>query len=229
MIQHLAAIMDGNRRWARRQGFKPWVGHRNGAESVKTLTQFCLKKNIPYLSLYAFSLENFKRSQEELSYLFSLITQEFHNQLDQFINNGIKVRFIGDRTLFPAQVVPTIIDIEEKTAHLSMLNLNFLFCYGSRQEIIGGIQSLIKKIKAGIIAEHDISDETFSQCLWTADIPEPELIIRTGGMKRLSNFLLYQAAYSEFYFLDCLWPEITEQHLNEVLDNFQSCQRNYGV
>jgi undecaprenyl diphosphate synthase len=131
--------------------------------------------------------------------------------------------------LFPKSIQPIIDEIELATQHFNALQINFLFCYGSRQEIIGGIKSLIKKIKAGLISEDEISEESFFQHLWTANIPEPDLIIRTGGAVRLSNFLLYQAAYSEFYFLDCFWPDIQEQHLVGALNYFNECKRNFGT
>lgn len=229
MIKHLACIMDGNRRWARQKGWLPWVGHRQGAQAVKNVVDFCLEKNIPYLSLYTFSIENFKRPAEELNYLFDLMIEESDALLEQYIAKGVCVRFIGDRTLFPEKIRPTCERIEQATAHLSTLHLNFLFCYGGRQEIIGGIKQIIGKIKTGELVEDQLTDELFAQCLWTAGMPEPDMILRTGGAKRLSNFLLYQAAYAECYFIDCLWPELTKKHLERAMVFFQETQRNYGT
>lgn len=228
MIKHLACIMDGNRRWARNLGWETLKGHSEGASTVKKVIGFCLEKGISYLSLYAFSIENFNRTELEKNYLFDLIARNAQEGLEEFINKGIRVRFIGDRSLFPAQLLPVCEDIEEKTKHLNTLHLNFLFCYGARQEIIGGIKQLVRRILDGRVAEADISAEMFQGYLWTGDIPEPDLIIRTGKVRRLSNFLLYQAAYSEFYFLDCLWPELTTQHLESALASFDTCQRNFG-
>lgn len=228
-MQHLAIVMDGNRRWAKQQGLRVVLGHRQGAQSVQRVLAFCLKKGIPYVSLYTFSLENFRRNKEEVEYLFNLLVTEAHNNLDAFIEKGIRVRFIGERSLFPETVIETITHVEQSTAHLTALNVNFLFCYGARQEIVAGIKTLFKKVKDGSIAIDDISDTMFSDYLWTAGMPEPDLIIRTGGVKRLSNFLLYQAAYSEFYFLDCLWPEINETHLQSAMANFEECKRNFGT
>ncbi|MGE0207034.1 MAG: polyprenyl diphosphate synthase [Candidatus Babeliales bacterium] len=227
-MKHLAVIMDGNRRWAKQRGLRPWLGHRQGAESIKRIVDFCLKKGISYLSLYTFSLENFRRPESELSFLFDLIKHESLKQLDLFLKYGVRVRFVGDRSLFPDSIKPTIEKLETETGHLTNLNLNFLFCYGARQEIVGGIKKLLSKVKDGVLAEQDISEEAFSECLWTAGMPEPELIIRTGGAVRLSNFLLFQAAYSEFYFLDCLWPEIEEKHLLAAYQQFEDCKRNFG-
>ncbi len=227
-MRHLACIMDGNRRWAKQNKLESLMGHRHGAESIQRVIDFCLKNRIEYLSLYTFSIENFNRSKKECTYLFNLVSTEVKNRLNDFIKHNIRVRFIGDRSLFPESVRPTIDEVEAKTKHLSRLQINFLFCYGSRQEIIGGIKSLFKKIKDGLISEDDISEDSFAQQLWTAGIPEPDLILRTGGVVRVSNFLLYQAAYSEFYFLDCFWPEISETHLQGALNHFNECKRNFG-
>lgn len=227
-MKHLACIMDGNRRWAKQHKLESLMGHRRGAESIQRVIDFCLNNGINYLSLYTFSIENFNRSKKECTYLFNLISTEAKNRLSDFIEHKIRVRFIGDRSLFPESVKPTINEVEVETKHFDTLQLNFLFCYGSRQEIIGGIKSLVKKIKEGLISEEDISEDVFSQQLWTADIPEPDLILRTGGVVRLSNFLLYQAAYSELCFLDCLWPDISEHHLQEALDHFNTSKRNFG-
>ena len=229
MIKHLACIMDGNRRWAIRKGWFTWQGHKAGLEAVKRVVSFCLENNIPYVSLYTFSLENFKRSDEEKNYLFDLIISGFKDVHQDFIERGIKVCFIGDRSLFPANVIPTCERIEQETAHLTNLQLNLLFCYGAQQEIVGGIKRLVHDVKVGKLSEDDISNELFERYLWTRGIPEPDLIVRTGGAQRLSNFLLYQAAYSEFYFLDCLWPDITKKHLTSALLFFNECQRNVGT
>jgi len=227
-MKHLAVIMDGNRRWAKKKGLRSFLGHRQGAKSIKKITDFCLKKGISYLSLYTFSIENFNRSEQERSYLFELIKNEALKQLDLFLKHGVRVRFLGERSLFPESIKSTIEEIEERTKDLDKLNLNFLFCYGSRQEIVDGIKKLFQKIKQGLISENDISEKELADCLWTAGMPEPDLIIRTGGAVRLSNFLLFQAAYSELYFLDCLWPEIDETHLQGAYDKFSASQRNFG-
>lgn len=221
--------MDGNRRWARQKGWMPWIGHRQGVQAVKRVVDFCLEKHIPYLSLYTFSIENFKRSPAELEYLFDMMLEESDDMLAQYQKLGVRVRFLGDRSLFPAKIMPVIERIEQGTMHLATLNLNFLFCYGGRQEIVGGIKQIIAKVKAGVLTQEELTDELFEQYLWTSGMPEPDMIIRTGGSKRLSNFLLYQSAYAELYFLDCLWPELTEQHLEKAMTFFQDTQRNYGI
>jgi len=229
MIKHLACIMDGNRRWAKKRGWLPWLGHREGIAAARRTIEFCLEKGIPFLSLYTFSIENFSRPKKELDFLFAVLIDEVRKQLDEFIEKGVRLRFIGDRALFPEKVLPVCEDMEAKTAHLNALNLNLLFCYGARQEILNSIKTIVHKVKAGLIAEEDISEHNVQEHLWTQGIPEPEIIIRTGGVKRLSNFLLYQAAYSELYFLDCLWPELSKQHLQDAITFFNNCQRNFGT
>jgi undecaprenyl diphosphate synthase len=229
MMKHLAIIMDGNRRWARSRGLSALLGHSNGFDAAKRAIEFCLKKRIQYLSLYTFSIENFKRSEEERSYLFDLLASKAPSLTNDFIKYGVRARFIGDRTLFPSLLMSTIEELEEATIAGHKLQVNFLFCYGARQEIVSSVKSLIQKVKNGELSEDQITDETLNNSLWTAGIPEPDMIIRTGGAKRMSNFLLYQAAYSEFYFLDCFWPEITEEHLQAACTNFEECKRNFGT
>lgn len=228
-MKHLAIIMDGNRRWARKKGLATLIGHRKGSDSIEIAMSFCLKHTIPYLSLYTFSIENFNRSAQERAYLFDLIKKGVKQNLDQFIKNKVRVCFVGERSLFPEEVLPAIEEAERATAQFNALQVNFLFCYGARQEIVHGIRHMVRKIQAGELSEEDISEDMLSHYLWTAGMPEPDLIIRTGGQKRLSNFLLYQAAYSEFQFLDCYWPDITEQDLDKSLSTFNECKRNFGA
>jgi len=229
MIRHMAFIMDGNRRWAEKRGMLRVLGHKEGMNTIQMVLRFCLKKEIRHVSLYAFSLENFKRSEHEKSYLFSMIEKQAESILKECIQNKIKVCFVGDKTLFPKNVVPVFEKIESETRHYNNLRVNFLFCYGARQEIVSGVKRIAKKIKSGQLSENDITEEIFKQHLWTNGTPEPDLIVRTGGHKRLSNFLLYQAAYSEFSFLDCMWPELTERDLQDVVVNYHNRKRKFGV
>jgi len=230
MIQHLAIVMDGNRRWARKNKLDVLLGHsKGGIDAVKRTVEFCLTRKISYLSLYTFSLENFKRTETEKSYLFNLMISEGENSFQEFIDQEIRICFVGDRSLFPEEVLKTCERLEKQTKQFTKLTLNILFCYGARQEIVCGIKSLYHKIKLGLLSEEDISEESLNDCLWTQGTPEPDLVIRTGGRKRLSNFLLFQSAYSEFYFLDCLWPEVQEQDLQNALDSFVHVIRNFGI
>lgn len=224
MIQHLACVMDGNRRWASQQGLFPWQGHRAGAKTVEVVIAFCLKYKIPYLSLYTFSLENFKRSQEEQSYLFDMIIQQSQSYVPQFIEQGVKVRFIGDLQQFPDTVQDVCQRIEKQTEQGNVLQVNFLFGYGARQEIVAAAQLLAQKLVAGGL----LTKEAFEQCLWTAGIPDPDLVIRTGGIQRLSNFLLYQSAYTEIRFLNTLWPDLSEVEILHAVNGAVQAQKNFG-
>jgi|SRR5579862_7450903 len=229
MIKHLACIMDGNRRWARRQGQLPMLGHKEGIQAGKRVIQFCLEKKIPYLSLYTFSIENFRRSSEEKDFIFNILATQGLQEVAKLRENGVRIRFVGDRALFPQSLIAVCDAIEQQTQECTALQVNLLFCYGARQEIIGGIKKIIQQVKAGLLDENDISEESFNQYLWTCDFPEPDVIVRTGGASRLSNFLLYQAAYSELYFLDCLWPDVGAPQLEQALSVFYEAQRNFGV
>ena len=230
MIRHLACIMDGNRRWAKQYGWLPWDGHREGIKAAQRAMDFCLEQNIAYLSLFAFSLENFKRSKKELQFLFSVLPNEIKKRLvDDALKKNIRICFVGDRLQFPKDARPVIDEIERATKDGTALQVNLFFCYGARQEIMHGVKALAQKIKDGLFSLDTVTDEQFEACLWTAGIPSPELIIRTGGVQRLSNFLLYQAAYSELYFLNCFWPEITSEHLQQALNSFGHRQRNFGI
>jgi len=221
--------MDGNRRWAKKQGLMPYLGHREGIETIKRVVNFCLNNKISYLSLYTLSIENYLgRSEMEKEYLFDLIVEGAKQGLQDLINQGIRVCFIGDRTMFPARVMAVCDQLEKESAHLTKLQLNFLFCYGSRQEILAGVKEMVRKVVAGEIKQEEITEEQFRDCLWMRGIPDPEIIIRTGKFTRLSNFLLYQAAYSELYFPDCLWPDLNESHLQQALETFSACKRNFG-
>lgn len=220
-MQHLALIMDGNRRWAKQRGMPTWFGHKQGTQTVKMAMQFCIDQHIPYLSLYTFSLENFKRSAEEKEYLFSYISSYAQEYIPMFQEKGVSIRCIGDTSLFPASLVSILRNLEEQTQKGTVLQCNLLFCYGGRQEILAACRAMN--------ALGDFSEASFKKCLWLGDIPDPDLIIRTGGMKRLSNFLLFQAAYAELRFLDCFWPDLTYEELQNVVQETYHVARNIGA
>ena len=220
ILQHLALIMDGNRRWAKQLGKMPWQGHTQGARKVELVLRFCLKNNIKHVSLYALSLENLKRSEQELSGIFKLMVDFATSQADQLLQNNIQVKFLGDLSLLPVNVYEQCKILEKKTEHCSALICNFLICYGGQQEIV---QAAIKARN-----EESLTVDSFKKYLWTASQPFPELIIRTGNVQRLSNFLLFQAAYAEIRFSKTLWPDISEEELHDFLIDYQSCQKNFG-
>src|SRR3990167_5327936 len=228
MIKHLACIMDGNRRWAKQQNRMPWDGHSEGVKTVKKVVNYCLEKNIEYLTLYLFSIENFKRSAEEKKYLFSVIAQQAELEVPEYNAKGIKIRFVGQRDLFPESVIQMCNRVEEQTAHNTNLTLNLLFCYGGQQEIVAGVQRCVHAAQAGELDVSQLSIETMKNYLWMGNIPDPEIVIRTGDCARLSNFLLFYVAYSQLYFLDVLWPDLTPEHIDQIIVEFNGGKRNFG-
>ena len=220
--------MDGNRRWALKQGFASWFGHKKGLDAVQRVIDFCLEKNITYLSLYAFSIENLQRSAEEQKYLFEVLAQEALQDIAKFKRKNVCVKFVGDRTLFPLNMKSVCEKAEYETLAGTALQVNFLLCYGGRQEIVDAAKRIAIEVKQGNLSVDNITTDTFEKSLWTGDMPSPDLIIRTGGQQRLSNFLLFQCAYSEFYFLDCLWPDISSPQLESAFTYFNECRKNFG-
>ena len=228
-MQHIAFIMDGNRRWARENRLESVTsGHKVGVDAVERTIKFCVKNGIKYLSLFAFSIENFRRSLLEKSFLFDLLSSSIKNQIDLFTKHKIKVRFSGDRSLFPKQTLKSIEYIEEKTKEFDDFCVNVLFCYGSKQEIVSAVKSIAKKVECGELKAEEVNEEAVRKEMWTDGIPDPDLIVRTGKTHRLSNFLLFQAAYSEIMFLDRHWPEIDEECLDECVKEFYGLKRNFG-
>ena len=229
MLKHLACIMDGNRRWAFKQGLSTREGHNKGASSIHTAIDFCLEKHISYLTLYAFSIENIKRSEEEKHYLFEILVNTAEQEIEKLKKKNVHVKFIGEKSLFSKNIKTSCEKIEHETASCSQLFLTILLFYGGKQEIVDTTKRIALKIKKGDLQIEDITPELFEHFLWTGQTPEPELIIRTGGHHRLSNFLPYQSTYSELYFLDCLWPDITTHDLEKALEYFNSCEKKLGT
>jgi undecaprenyl diphosphate synthase len=218
--------MDGNRRWAKQQGLLK-VG-RDGIDAAYRTVDFCIKHTIGYLSLFAFSLENFKRAPDEINHLFDLMVQEMDKQHDELIKRGIKVCFVGDRALFPDSIQEPCTRIEQATQAGTAIHVNIMFCYGAQQELVDMTKRIVQDVQNGIVALDAIDPTMLAQYTWTSHTPPPDLIIRTGGVQRLSNFLLYQAAYAELYFLPCLWPALTQEDLEKAYNYFISCKRNFG-
>ena len=228
-MQHLAIIPDGNRRWAAAHKLESFWGHKKGLDAVEASIKVCIEQGIKYLSFYTFSLENFRRSDAEKNYLFNeLLAKEFKKALPKLEEQQVRVRFLGDSSYFPAALRPVIELIEQRTAQYTVLNLNLLFCYGARQEIVHAVKNLAARVQAGEILGDDITEQVLSESLWTSGMPDPDLILRTGKTSRMSNFLLYQAAYSEIMHLDYFWPEVTEGHIKECLESFNTIKRNFG-
>ena len=215
--QHVAIIMDGNRRWAKTQNLKEQEGHKAGAAATKRAVEAARKFGVKYLTIYAFSEENWQRSEEEIGFLMKLLIMQVNSQLKDLVKNGVCIKIIGDRKRFSKDVLAAIEKAENETAHNKELILQVAFSYGARQEILQAVE------KSGGDAEK------FQQNLYTAKIPDPDLLIRTGGEKRISNFLLWQIAYSELYFTDRFWPEFDEEEFKNALDDFEKRDRRYGA
>lgn len=230
MLQHLACIMDGNRRWAKARGLFPWDGHREGMNAAQRVVDYCLEKKIPYLTLYTFSIENLKRSLEEKSFLFDLIVKfATDSLLGEYKKKGVRVFFVGDRALFPDQLRGVFERVERETVGGTVLTVQLLFCYGGQQEIVAAARELAERAKLGELDPAAITPELFANTLWSGKVPEPDFIVRTGGNQRLSNFLLFQSAYAEMLFSECLWPDVDEAFLDKILALFAASKRNFGA
>ena len=227
-FQHVAIIMDGNRRWAKKRMLPSAAGHKKGVEALRATLKACAKFGIKYLTVYAFSTENWKRDKEEVEFLMSLLAKTIINEVPEFIENDIKLTFIGDRKSLSKEIVDVLEFGEKETAHCKTLNLQIAFNYGARMEIKNALKEIALKVKNGEISEDEITEDLISQNLYTFNIPDPDLLIRTGGEQRISNYLLWQCAYTEIYITDIFWPEFDEKALASAILEFNSRQRRFG-
>jgi undecaprenyl diphosphate synthase len=225
---HLAIIMDGNGRWAEQRGKSRSHGHIKGTRVAKTIIQECSRKGIKYLTLYAFSTENWLRPKSEVSILMKILKKYLKKETSNLIKENIRFETIGDRTQLPSDVAEAIDHSQKATAQCTGMKLIFALSYGSRQEITSAIRDMAELVEKGLLRSQDISAETVSAFLQTRETPDPDLILRTSGEKRLSNFLLWQAAYSEFCFSAKLWPEFTKEDLTLVLQDYGLRERRFG-
>jgi undecaprenyl diphosphate synthase len=223
-IKHVGIIMDGNGRWAQMRGLPRYEGHKRGVEKVKEIIRVALRLSIDVLTFYAFSIENWQRPKQEVEIIMELLQNHLKKETPVFISQGVRFKMIGNRQLIPQYILNVIEDTESATNHCKELVAQFAISYGGRDEII---RALKKVIENKIIPEK-IDENLFSSLLDTAGIPEPDLIIRTSGEQRLSNFLIWQSAYSEFYFTQTLWPDFTEEEFTEAILDFQKRQRRFG-
>ena len=227
--QHIAIIMDGNGRWANKKFLGRINGHRKGIEVVKDIVEFCREIGIGYLTLYAFSKENWNRPQTEVSALMELLEKHLRSELLKLAKNGIRFRAIGNIWELPDKVQNIIKEVENKTANNTGMFLNLALSYGGRTEIIEAAKKIAMEVRQGKITTDDITEEVFAKYLYTAGSPDPDLLIRTSGEFRISNFLLWQMAYTEIYVTDVLWPDFKRQHLIEALLDFQNRERRFGL
>ena len=226
---HVAIIMDGNGRWAKARGLPRTAGHKRGAEAVRRAVETARELGVSYLTLYAFSSENWKRPEGEVTDLMGLLRLYLRNEVKTLHKNGIRLRVIGDRTRLGPDIVSLIEESEAKTAANTALTLILALSYGGRQEIIMAAQALARKVAQGEISAEAIDETALSGQLYTADIPDPDLVIRTSGEQRISNFLLWQCAYSELVFLDVLWPDFGRSDFEAAIADFQGRERRFGA
>lgn len=228
VLEHLAVIMDGNRRWAKRNGKSIKEGHKAGAETLTNLVKWCIDFDIKYLTVYAFSSENWKREKSEINDIMSLLRKYLSEKQNEFDNQGVMVRAIGRKDRVDADILKKVEEIEAKTKNNSKLVLNIAFDYGGRAEIVDAVKKIVKDIEAGNIAPEDLDEKLFGNYLYYGNTPDPDLVIRTSGEYRISNFLLWEIAYSEFYFSNTLWPDFSKDELKDIINNFKTRERRYG-
>lgn len=228
-LSHLGIIMDGNGRWAQNKKRPRTFGHIKGARIAKNIITECAKLKVPYLTLYAFSSENWLRPQAEVSFLMNLLRRYLRKETDRLVEQNIRFNVIGDLNRLPTDALAAILHAKDKTAHNTGMVLTFAISYGSRQEITSAMKTLAAKVQKGLINADDIDELSVHQHLMTNNLPDPDLIIRTSGEHRLSNFLLWQAAYSEFYFTETLWPDFKEEELHYALKSFEKRERRFGA
>ena len=225
---HVAIIMDGNGRWAKENGKQKIEGHRQGAETIRKTVKDCIKKNIKYLTLYAFSSENWTRPKDEIKGLMALLKLYISKEVSGLKKNGVCLKFHGDRKTLPEDIQTLMHDAETKTKQNTTLILIIALNYGGREELVRATKTLIKKAILGEVDGGKITAADISNELYTVNIPDPDLIIRTSGEQRISNFLLWQCAYSEFVFLDEYWPDFNEGLLDKAIQIFKSRDRRFG-
>jgi len=226
---HVAIIMDGNRRWAQARGLPVALGHKAGADAARRAIEAAGRAGVRWLTLFAFSSENWQRPEEEVRELTGLLRFYLHNEVNALSREGVRLRVIGDRARFGDELRRLIDRAEEATAHNTALNLNVALSYGARAEILAAARALATAATRGDIAPEAIDETAFGRHLTTAGMPDPDLIIRTSGEQRLSNFLLWQAAYAEFSFQPVLWPDFSAADFQAALESFASRERRYGA
>ena len=225
---HVAIIMDGNGRWARKRGMPRTYGHRKGAENVVKITRSMKESGIRYLTLYAFSTENWQRSKDEVDALMQLLNEYLDKELKEIMDNNVRILFIGERNMLSPGIREKMAFLERESAQNTELTLCIALSYGSRQEIVAAVKRIAKKVADGELEISQITTDTVSDALYTKDIPDPDILIRTSGEKRISNYLLWQAAYTEFFFTDTLWPDFSKGELCEIIQAFKNRERRYG-
>lgn len=227
-LQHIAIIMDGNRRWAKERNLPSAFGHKKGVDALKAAMRACDDFGVKYLTVYAFSTENWNRNPEEVAFLMDLLGVTLQNELKEMHENNVVISFIGDTTKLSEKLQKILKNAVDKTKNNTGVNLQIAFNYGARDEITQAVKNICKKVQTGEISLDEITEETISQNIYTKNIPDPDLLIRTGGEMRVSNYLLWQIAYSEILVTKRYWPEFDKKSLAEAILEFHSRQRRYG-
>lgn len=227
--KHIAIILDGNRRWAKARGLTTKEGHTEGFDNLERIAKYADEIGIKYLTVYAFSTENWKRSQEEVSWLMNIFKTNIDRYLQRLDNGNIKIRIIGEKSNVPKELVPRIKKIMKKTENNQGMVLNIAFNYGGRAELVNATKQIAQKVKDGTINLEDITEQMISDNLYTAGQPDPDLLIRTSHELRTSNFLPWQLTYTEFYFPEKNWPEFTNEDLIEAIKVYQGRNRRFGA
>ncbi len=226
--RHIAVIMDGNGRWAKEQGMARVFGHRNGVKAVRETTEACTELGVEYLTLYAFSTENWKRPEAEVNALMTLLVETIKNEIKTLNENGVRLRAIGDISRLPEKSRATLLQAIEDTKQNARMTLVLALNYSAKWEIVEAARKLANAAKSGEIDPKEINEDDFSNALSTSGMPDPELLIRTSGENRISNFLLWQIAYAELYFTPTLWPDFRREHLYQAIIDFQNRERRFG-
>ena len=225
---HLAIIMDGNGRWAKQKGLLRAIGHENGTKSVRSVVEACAELNISFLTLYAFSTENWNRPKRDVVLLMKLLVSSLKKEIKTLQDNNIKLTAIGNLDALPKKVNRELQEVIESTKSNTNMTLILALSYGSREELIKTVKEISLKVKNNLISRDAIDESVINNHLYTRDLPDVDLLIRTSGEQRISNFLLWQLAYAELYFTDTLWPDFTKTHLYEALLNYQNRERRFG-
>lgn len=226
--KHLAVIMDGNGRWAKKQGLFRSFGHENGTKAVREIVEACAELPIPFLTLYAFSTENWNRPKAEVNTLMKLLVSSLKKEIKTLQDNNIKLNAIGNLEALPTKALNELKGVIEKTKDNNHMTLTLALSYGSREEIVKTIKEISLKVKNNLISPSDVDESVINNHLYTRDLPDVDLLIRTSGEQRISNFLLWQIAYAELYFTETLWPDYRKKHLFEAILNYQNRERRFG-
>ena len=226
--KHVAIIMDGNGRWAKDKGLPREFGHQNGVNSVKSIVQEAYKSGIEYLTLYTFSIENWDRPSDEISSLMSLLVSTLRDEFDEIFDKDIKLNAVGEINSLPKEVVSELDFIINKTKNNRKMNLTLALSYGGKQEIFNAVKMIADKVKNNLIELNNFDDSIINSHLYTKNLPDVDLLIRTSGEQRISNFLLWQIAYAELYFTDVYWPDFSKDDFNLALENYKSRERRFG-